>query len=60
LAGGVPVQVVMVEGVTGVKYAPKPPGMYKNGKKRAVSLKIAKNAVFYFKVLNKICSRDVF
>jgi hypothetical protein len=40
-----------VEGVKGVKYAPKPPGMYENGKKQAVSalidLKIAKNPVSY-------------
>jgi hypothetical protein len=41
----VPTQVVMVEGVTEVKYAPKPPRMYKNSKKQAVSLKIAKKAV---------------
>jgi hypothetical protein len=28
---GVPGHGVVVEGVKGVKYGPKPPGMYKNG-----------------------------
>ncbi len=30
---GVPGQGVVVEGVKGVHYAPKPPGIYKNGEK---------------------------
>jgi hypothetical protein len=51
LVGGVPRQGVGVEGVKGVKDAPKPPGMYQNGKKQTVSalidLKIAKNPVSY-------------
>jgi hypothetical protein len=42
----------------------KPPEIYENGEKWAVSstflLKIAKNAVFCSKVLNKIYSRDDF
>jgi hypothetical protein len=33
LAGGVPGQRVVVEGVKGVKYSPMPPRMYKNGEK---------------------------
>ncbi len=37
LAGGVPRQGVVVEGVKGVKYAPMPPKIYKNRKKQAVS-----------------------
>jgi hypothetical protein len=31
--GEFPAQEVVVEGVKGVKYAPKPPGMYKFGEK---------------------------
>jgi hypothetical protein len=30
ICGGVPRQGLVVEGVNGVKYAPKPPGMYGN------------------------------
>jgi hypothetical protein len=37
IGGGVPWQGVVVEGVKGVKYAPKLPRMYENGKKRTVS-----------------------
>jgi hypothetical protein len=37
LVGGMPRQGVMVEGVKGVNYALKQPGMYENGKKRVVS-----------------------
>jgi hypothetical protein len=33
LAGGVPWQGVVVQGVKGVKDAPMPPGMYENSKK---------------------------
>jgi hypothetical protein len=33
LAGGVPGQGVVVEGVKGVKYAPMPPEMYENSEK---------------------------
>jgi hypothetical protein len=33
LAGGAPGQGVVVEGVKGDKYIPKPPGMYKNSEK---------------------------
>jgi hypothetical protein len=36
LLRGVPWQGAVVEGVKGVKYAPMPPGMFENGKKRAV------------------------
>jgi hypothetical protein len=54
-----------VEGVEGVKYAPKPPGMYETGKKLGslaalTDLKIAENTVFNLKVLYKIYSRDIF
>jgi hypothetical protein len=61
LAGGVPGQGVVVEGV---KYVPKPPEMYENGDKTCgfpalIDLKIAKNAVFYLKVLNKISFREI-
>ncbi len=40
-----------ISGWSGVEYAPKPPGMYKNDKKNGrfptlIDLKIAKNAVF--------------
>jgi hypothetical protein len=56
--GGVPGQGVVMEGVKGVKYSPKPPRMCNNGEKRRfpalIDLKIAKNTVFYLKVLNKI------
>jgi hypothetical protein len=56
LARGVPVQGVVVEGVKGVKFAPKPPGMYENSEKNRrflalIALKIAQNAVFYRKLL---------
>jgi hypothetical protein len=37
IAGGVPGQGAVVEGVKGGKYAPMPPGMFKNGKKQAFS-----------------------
>ncbi len=42
--------VVVVEGVKGVKYTPKPPGMYENGEKNGqfpalIDFKIAKNTV---------------
>jgi hypothetical protein len=51
-------------GVKGVKYAPKLPRMYENGKNRVVSrifgLKITENAIFNSKVVNKKYSRDVF
>jgi hypothetical protein len=64
LAGGIPSQGVVVEGNKGVKYIPKRPGIYENGKKGQspplIDLKIAKNTIFYLKVLNKICSRDIF
>jgi hypothetical protein len=33
IAGGVPKQGVVVEGVKGVKYTPKLPGMYENCEK---------------------------
>jgi hypothetical protein len=36
LAGGVPREGAVVEGVKGVKYAPMPPRMYENGEKQAV------------------------
>ncbi len=56
----------VVEGVKRVKKnkPPKPPIMYKNGAKLRlpplIDLEIAKNAVFYLKVLNKIYSGDFF
>jgi hypothetical protein len=62
LAGGVPGQGVVVEGV---KYVPKPPEMCENGDKTSgfpaiIYLKITKNGVFYLKVLNKISSQEFF
>jgi hypothetical protein len=56
---------VVVEGVKGGKQAPSRPKITKNSaKKQAVSrffgLKIAKNAVFRSKVLNKIYFQYVF
>jgi hypothetical protein len=57
---GLPGQGVVVEGVKGVKCAPKPPGMYENSKKgrfpALIDLKITKNTIFYLKVLYKIYS----
>jgi hypothetical protein len=38
IGGGSAQAGVVVEGVKGVKYALKPPGMYENGKKQAFSL----------------------
>ncbi len=65
LAGGVPGPGVVVEGITEAKYAFKAARnrqkRQKNRRFRArFGLKIAKNAVFRSKVLNKIYSRDVF
>jgi hypothetical protein len=58
LAGGVPGQGVVLGGVKGVKYSPKPPRTCKNGEKRRfpalIDLNIAKNTVILLKVLNKI------
>jgi hypothetical protein len=59
LEGGVPRQGVVVEGVKGLKYAPKPPRMYKDSGKNGqfsalIDLKIAEKAVFYLKIPNKI------
>jgi hypothetical protein len=65
LAGEVLRQGVVVEGVKGVKYTPKPPGMYKNSKKRQFLALIdstfaLKTPFFYLKVLKKIYSQDIF
>ncbi len=54
-----PRQGVVVEGVKGLKYAPKPPRMYKDSGKNGqfsalIDLKIAEKAVFYLKIPNKI------
>jgi hypothetical protein len=62
---GVPGQGVVVEGVKEVKQAfPATRNVQKwcqNSRfPTLIDLKIAKNAVFYLKVLNKIYSRDVF
>jgi hypothetical protein len=48
-----PGQWVVVEGVKGDKYVPKPPEMYQNSKKTEwfqalIDLKIDKNAIFLF------------
>ncbi len=46
-----PGQVVVVEGVKRVKYAPKLPRIYEKGKKcvpALIDLKIAKKAVFFY------------
>ncbi len=60
-AGEVPGQGVVVEGVKGVKYAPKPPWMYKNGRFLAlIDFKTAKNAIFYLNILNKLYFWDIF
>ncbi len=63
--GGVPGHEAVVEGVKEVKQASQ---VAQNVQKRRqdgrfaalVDLKIAENAVFYLKVLNKIYSRNVF
>jgi hypothetical protein len=59
LAGEVPRQGVVVEGVNGVKLTPIPAEIHKNGAKNKrfssiIVLKIVENAIFYAKVLNKI------
>ncbi len=64
MAGGVPGQGMVVEGVKGVKYAPKPPGMYENSEKLGglaalIDLKIAEKTVFNLKVY-KVYSQDIF
>jgi hypothetical protein len=65
LVGRVPALGVVVEGVKEVKEAFQAARNVqkrrKNGRFPAlVKLKIAKNAVFYFKVLSKMYSQDVF
>jgi hypothetical protein len=65
IKGGVPGHGVVVEGVKEVKQAFQ---AARNVRKRCqngwfptiIGLRIAKNAVFYLKVLNKIYSQDVF
>jgi hypothetical protein len=64
--GGLPGQGVVVdEGVKEVKEASMPQNIYKNITKKRwfrafIDLKIAENAVFYSKALNKIYFQDVF
>jgi hypothetical protein len=55
----------VVEGVKGVKSAPTPLGIYKNGTKNGrfpelIDLKITKYVIFYSKVLIAIYFQDVF
>jgi hypothetical protein len=61
LAGGVPGQGVVAEGVKGIML----PGIYKNSTKNGwlpalVDLEIAKTPFLYSKVLNKMYSQDFF
>ncbi len=56
-----PCQGVVVGGVKEVNKPSKLPWMYENGRFPALfALKIDENAIFHFKVLNKIFSRDFF
>jgi hypothetical protein len=60
-----PGQGVVVEGVKEDKYVRKPPEMYQNSEKTEwfqalIDLKIAKKAIFYLKILNRIYFRDFF
>jgi hypothetical protein len=53
---GVPGQGVVVEGVQGVKYAPKQPRMYENGGKNGQFSAIIDLKIYFKVIINKIYS----
>jgi hypothetical protein len=65
IGGGLSGHGVVVEEVKGVKYAPMPPKIYKNGKKKGgfphfLAYNSPKSAIFCAKELYKIYSRYIF